>query len=760
MKQGILHRARTIFVILCVLTLVGLGIIIILNATGSEINSVAQLKQMQSYRSLSSGLSVLQDASVESFFVLAAKTSAEQKQLAVNEQKFLNSFNRALDNSFLAYPTSEKQKMLEDFKDRFSVCQLSVRRAVESNSADPAFFQKIRENERRLASDLVDLIAAEHQELDKSLQFVQSRFVGIQTVSVVFALILLLAFIISYVAFFHTPIKQELATCERYVQLLRSMDRTESPLRLDSKSEYVWIMNMLGETFHSLRLVLFKAHEVGLQGRTTLDEIQQTLSNVEKVADAEDKRYQEIRVALEQMFGDMDESGAKVSKISQMIAETSHTMSSIRSDIDSLRQGITAISTSADENLHTVAGIDRQTTEISDNTTKIRKSIEQISNKTKQMVENAKEREELLQQMKDQLDSQAEAAQKVKDVDDEHAKQSGGHRQEVVDTRDQASAACSDLEAINGFMQLVEAKTVELEGKIKHIDEVMEKVSEISRKTNILALNAQVEAAKAKEGGEGFKVIADEIKSLAGTASDSTSAIGGIFDEIQASLKEVKQTVHEAKEKGSAGMIQSKKTVESLGKILVGMDTRGKQRVEVKPFSEKANKINVAVFELVQKIMSKSATVTTSLDEQLKESERMTAEVKELDDITTSVSEQTADVKKVIEQHIVQSIKKISADTVKVGEAIAEQDAATTDAESAVKEIKGNHEAISKQQKAHSKMHEILVKLFEDQSKGLVQLNYALREIRKTSDSQIAIFALPDREPSTNSLVRFHEKSA
>ena len=135
--------------------------------------------------------------------------------------------------------------------------------------------------------------------------------------------------------------------------------------------------------------------------------------------------------------------------------------------------------------------------------------------------------------------------------------------------REAVQNSISGMNEIRGQIQETSKRIKRLGESSQEIGEIVELISDITEQTNVLALNAAIQAASAGEAGRGFSVVAEEVQRLAERSGEATKQIGAIVKTIQADT----QDAVAAMEKSTQGVVEGAKLSDAAGQALTEIDS-------------------------------------------------------------------------------------------------------------------------------------------------------------------------------------------
>ncbi|MEK5231692.1 methyl-accepting chemotaxis protein [Lysinibacillus sp. FSL K6-0232] len=261
----------------------------------------------------------------------------------------------------------------------------------------------------------------------------------------------------------------------------------------------------------------------------------------------------------------------------------------------SLRTLIQKIEQNAEEVASSAEQLTANANQTSTATEKVAIAIQDVATSADSQTVNANKSAESLHELSTAILHMAEISSAVTDLTQDATLQADEGGQAVQNTKNQ-------MQSIHASVADSNAKIQTLHERSQQITAILDVITGIADQTNLLALNAAIEAARAGEHGKGFAVVADEVRKLAEQSQDSAKQI---FELIQGIQQETEQSVNimaKVTEDVQAGLHISDEAIAKFQVILTSMN-------EIMPQMEEASSASEQMSASVQEV----AAVTENL---------------------------------------------------------------------------------------------------------------------------------------------------
>ncbi|WP_461200766.1 methyl-accepting chemotaxis protein [Anoxybacillus sp. TBDG-1] len=294
-------------------------------------------------------------------------------------------------------------------------------------------------------------------------------------------------------------------------------------------------------------------------------------------------------------------------------------------------------------NAEQVAASSEQLTASAEQTSKateqITMVIQDVSVGVEKQVQRVEETSETIREMSQGIDHVAHRAERA-------AEMAGTASKKALGGSNIIQTAIMQMNTINETVVNLSSSIKGLGGRSNQIGQIVDAITAIAEQTNLLALNAAIEAARAGEQGRGFAVVADEVRKLAEQSARSAQQISLLIASIQKETGDAVQSMETTTHETSKGISVIQTAGQSFREIKEAVEVVNSQIEEVSSFIQQmsagANEI-VRAMEMMKKVAESTAEgtqeVSAATEEQLASMEEISASAHALANMAESLKE-------------------------------------------------------------------------------------------------------------------------
>lgn len=183
-------------------------------------------------------------------------------------------------------------------------------------------------------------------------------------------------------------------------------------------------------------------------------------------------------------------------------------------------------------------------------------------------------------------------ATEVSQVAIEVADSAKSARETVLKSQNSLSGSVNTVQELTDDMQQASQSISEVASRTEDINRILDVIRAIAEQTNLLALNAAIEAARAGEQGRGFAVVADEVRSLASKTQTSTEEINQMIQSLQGGVKQAVTVIESGTSKAKGAMEETRESYDALASVVGDISTIADHITQVATAAEEQSSVS------------------------------------------------------------------------------------------------------------------------------------------------------------------------
>jgi methyl-accepting chemotaxis protein len=424
-------------------------------------------------------------------------------------------------------------------------------------------------------------------------------------------------------------------------------DLTER-MTLESGDELGVLAGSMDEMVGNLKRIVDNIQETSVQVASSAGEISTNARLITKGAEGQAQAAEETSTSMEEMAASIQTVAGNAQSLASYVDETSSSITEMGASIEEVAKSSSTLASTVADASATIEQVSvsiermaRDLDSLAGTVTDTSATVEEMTTFIASVARNAETLSQAAQRTSATVSAMTDAVGDVAKIAEE-ADRISQKASDDARTGDEAVGRTIDgMKSISETMENTARVITGLGRRSQEIGKILEVIEEIADQTNLLALNAAIEAARAGEAGRGFAVVADEVRKLAERSVQATKEIGEVIRHVQAETGAAVDTAKTGAVEAKEGIALADKAGLALRRIIDSVGRSSQLMAQIASATAKQSRFSADVLQTVSNMSVATNQVTTAVREQAEGSKQIRQAMENINRIMLQAAEST-----------------------------------------------------------------------------------------------------------------------